>query len=36
VITVAEVFAIEQYDLDIAPEVQRGFDGVMGVVEERI
>jgi hypothetical protein len=29
-----EVFAIEQDELDVVPEVQRGIDGVMGVMEE--
>jgi hypothetical protein len=36
VTTDAELFAIEQNVLDVAPEVQRGIDGITRVVEKRI
>jgi hypothetical protein len=36
VTTDAEVFAIEQDELDVAPEMQGGVDGITGAVEERI
>jgi hypothetical protein len=36
VTTDAELFAIEQDELDVAPEVQRGIDGITRVVEKRI
>jgi ribose 5-phosphate isomerase len=36
VTTDAEVLDIEQDELDVAPEVQRGIDGITGVVEGKI